>query len=178
MTTPSTSDKPDLDWSQIRETVLMLNLAVAQIEHALKEGDESVNTLTSSFTSMIGHAQAIQSAADNLEEGNEKNTVLENCSAISSKMRAAVIAFQFYDKLTQRVTHVSDSLASLADLVSHPSQLYNPYEWKGLQEKIKSKYTIEEDRKMFEAILKGASVEEALAQAKPGKEEDDSVELF
>jgi hypothetical protein len=81
------------------------------------------------------------------------------------------------------VTHVSNSLAALGELVSHPAHLYNPYEWKDLQEKIKSKYTIEEDRRMFEAILEGASVDEALAQAKTVKEQqektaDDGVELF
>ena len=31
---PSTAVSPDLDWSQIRETVLMLFLSVAQIEIA------------------------------------------------------------------------------------------------------------------------------------------------
>ena len=29
---PSTAARPDLDWSQVRETIMMLNLAVAQIE--------------------------------------------------------------------------------------------------------------------------------------------------
>ena len=51
---PSTSANPDLDWSQIRETVAMLNLAVAQIAGTLTEGDDSVRTLVDSFTSMAG----------------------------------------------------------------------------------------------------------------------------
>jgi hypothetical protein len=181
MTSPSSTNKPDLDWSQIRETVLMLNLAVAQIEHAMKEGDDSVNTLTNSFTSMIGHAQVIRSAAENLADGAEKDTVMENCEAISTRMQSAVMAFQFYDKMTQRVTHVSNSLAALGELINHPTHLYNPYEWKGLQEKIKSKYTIESDRKMFEAILNGATVDEALKQAQQAQRDngdDESVELF
>ena len=178
----STAHNPDLDWSQVRETVLMLNLAVAQIERAMRDGDDSVNTLAESFTSMIGNAQVIQSATNNMQEGQEKQTILEHCSEISARMQQAIMAFQFYDKLSQRVTHVSNSLASLADLVSHPAHLYNPHEWRGLQEKIKSGYTIESDRGMFEAILSGATVEEALSMM-AGQEEnrvegDNSIELF
>lgn len=31
-----------LDWSQVRETVRMINLAVAQIEMSMNEGDDSI----------------------------------------------------------------------------------------------------------------------------------------
>ena len=56
----STSSHPDLDWSQVRETVLMLKLAAAQVEFSLKDGSNSVNTLTDSFTSMAGSIEAIE----------------------------------------------------------------------------------------------------------------------
>ena len=101
---------------------------------------------------------------------------------MTNEMQQAIIAFQFYDKLCQRLMHVSKSLGVLASLVSDPAKLYNPYEWKGLQEKIKSKYTVEAERIMFEFILQGRSVEEALELAKQSKPEssqqDDDVELF
>ena len=41
-----------LDWSHIRETVRFLNLAVAHIEDSMSEGDESVEALTDSFTTI------------------------------------------------------------------------------------------------------------------------------
>jgi hypothetical protein len=52
--------------------------------------------------------------------------------------------------------------------------------WRGMQEKIKSKYTIESERLMFEALFKGASVEEALAicKAAQAKLAQDDIELF
>ena len=40
----STSANPDLDWSQLKETIIMLNLAIAQIEQSLHEGNASVDT--------------------------------------------------------------------------------------------------------------------------------------
>lgn len=71
----------------------------------------------------------------------------------------------------------------LANLVSDPEKLYNPYEWCGLQKKIQSKYTVESERLMFEYISKGHSVEEALEMAKQAEqsakqEDNDDVELF
>ena len=179
-TSPSSAQNPDLDWSQIRETVLMLNLAVAHIEHAMREGDDSVNTLTDSFTSMVGDTEVIRLAGEALADGDEKEAILNNCKDINNKMQSAIVAFQFYDKLTQRINHVSNSLSALGELVANPQQLYNPFEWKGLQEKIKSKYTIETDREMFDILLGGASVEDALkiTLEKSLEKDDNDIELF
>ena len=173
------SGRPDLDWSQVRETVRMLNLAIAQIEVSMREGDESVETLTHSFTSMTGSVQVIGRAARQLQHNEDVTTIREaiesNCEAVGAKMHAAIVAFQFYDKLTQRVSHVRDSLAALSDLVDDPRRLYSPFEWYGLQEKIRSKYTMEDERAMFDALLAGATVEDALsAKLTP----DPEVELF
>ncbi len=176
---PSSAEAPDLDWSQVRETVMMLSAAVAQIQHSLRDGGESVQTLTDSFTSMVGNARVIELAAASLPQSDGKASIVSNCAAITEKINEAIVAFQFYDKLTQRLEHVAHSLDALAALVAEPQRLYNPFEWRGLQEKIKSKYTVAADRRMFEAILGGASVEQALALAErenARKEED--IELF
>ena len=125
---PSNSHNPDLDWSQIRETVLMLNLAVAHIENAMKDGDESVNTLANSFTTMIGNTEVIRLAMESLDDGNEKMAIRENCEEIHNKMQSAIIAFQFYDKLTQRISHVANSLSALGDLVGNADHVYNPFD--------------------------------------------------
>ncbi len=164
---PSTASSPDLDWSQVRETVLMLYLAVAQIEVSMRDGEDSVNHLTDSFTSMVGSVQTMEFAASDLPDDERyraiKDTILQNCQTVSQKMAASIMAFQFYDKLAQRLAHVSHSLHALAELVVEPTRSYNPYEWHGLQEKIKSTYSMREERMMFDAILNGASLEEALA---------------
>jgi len=176
---PSTAASPDLDWSQVRETVLMLNLAVAQIAHSLQDGDESITTLGDSFTTIVGNIEMARSAAQQLDASVEKEAILDNCSEASQKIQQAIVAFQFYDRLSQRLSHVAKSLSSLGSLVSDQSRLYSPYEWRGLQEKIKSRYTLETERHMFEAILNGASVEEAMQlidEAEGGNEHE--VELF
>ena len=178
---PSNSENPDLDRSHIRETVMMLNLAIAQIAGTLEDGDESVASLANAFTSMVGNVEFAQRAAEALPASDEKNTIIENCEAVNSEMQHAIMAFQFYDKFNQRLSHVSSSLGVLADVVSDPVKLYDPSQWRELQRKIQSKYTVESDRLMFDYILSGRSIEEALAMAKQdalsiGSEDD--VELF
>jgi hypothetical protein len=177
---PSQPNKPDLDWSQVKETVMMLNLAVSRIEKAMKDGDDSVTTLADLFTSIMGNVGIIGRAADKLADSHEKETIKSNFDMVSKKMNEAIVAFQFYDLLTQRLAHISHSLAALADLVADPERLYNPYEWFGLQDMIKSKYTMDFDRAMFEAVVNGATVEEALKLSRnaPEKPDEDNVELF
>ena len=176
----STANQPDLDWSQIRETVMMLNLAVAQIEYTMRDGDDSIDALSHSFTSIIESVEAIAKAGEKLPESEEKTTIMSNFEHTSEKVQTAIIAFQFYDKLTQRLNHVSSSLATLTELVADQSRLYNPQEWHVLQTKIKSKYTLETDKKMFNDILQGKTIEEVLSNTKNITEQDneDNIELF
>ncbi len=179
---PSNAANPDLDWSQIRETVLMLNLAVAHIERTMRDGDDSVTALAEMFTSMMSNVQAISNVTESLPDNEQKVAIEKNFRDTSDKMHTAIVAFQFYDKLAQRLAHIGYSLASLGNLITDPDKLYNPREWSGLQDLIKSKYNIDSDRKMFDAILNGASVEEALQvkleDENDADEHDDNIELF
>jgi len=174
-------DCTDPDWSQVRETVMMLNLAVAQISGAMRDGDESVATLTDTFAAMMTNIDAIQAASDALPaESSQKDEITRNCAAISSQMQTTIVAFQFYDKLSQRLDHLAGTLASLGALVGRPEQLCNPSAWRALQADIKSRYTVESDKALFDAILSGVSIEEALRQngARDDKPRQDDIELF
>ena len=138
------ANSPDLDWSQVRETVLMLELSAGQIEGAMKDSNASVEVLTDSFTTMAGYLRMISDTVAGLPDGGETGAAKESLRGVtehvSGMVHQAIIAFQFYDKLVQRLAHVNHSLAGLSGLVSDTSRLYNPAEWKALQEKIRSKY--------------------------------------
>ena len=179
----SRSHAPDLDWSQVRETVRMLHLSVAQIEMAMHEGDESINTLTNSFTSMIEKVNAISSAAGSISDNDDvRSEIQNNCESVTSGMYTSIVAFQFYDKLSQRLHHVADSLSALSGLVSDGGRLYNPNEWNGLQQYILSKYSMKEEVAMFHALLNGATIDEALSISNVSNSEqsddDNDIELF
>jgi len=184
----STALRPDLDWSQLKETVLMLNLAVAQIDQSMNEGNSSVETLSGSFTALATNLTDIKSSIlqmkDEDDDADKLKLIIEGSTTTAlDKVHSAIIAFQFYDKLTQRLDHVSGSLGALAALITDPAALYSPIEWRALQESIRSKYTMEEERNMFDKVIAGAPIEEALADFKQaildknGSDEDD-IELF
>ena len=174
---------PDLDWSQVRETVLMMELSGGQIEAAMKDSNSSVDVLTDVFTSMADYMRMISDTVSALPDegasGIAKTNLLGATEQVSGMVHQAIIAFQFYDKLVQRLSHVNHSLASLSDLVSDKSRLYNPHEWVALQEKIRSKYTMREEVEMFEAVLAGMSVKEALDNFMSKiNDKSDDIELF
>lgn len=186
----SSVDNPDLDWSQVKETITMLALAVAQVESSMKDGEKSVGALSASFTDMAKQLSNIRNLTDDVSPENladHKLTINKSTSNLEHNVNNAVIAFQFYDRISQRLDHVCHSLDKLGTLISHKDTLYNPNSWKELQNQIKSKYTMEAERIMFEHILRGHSIEEALeiyrhhfdsSEKNNEQENDDDIELF
>ncbi len=179
----TTAHQPDLNWSQVRETVLMLELSAVQIEAAMKDSNASVEVLTNSFTTMASYMQMIsdtvQTLPDEGEVGAAKASLTGVSGDVSGMVNQAIIAFQFYDKLVQRLAHVGLSLGDLSGLVSEPQRLYNPSEWVNLQSRIKCKYTTREEIAMFEAVMQGMPVQEAVDKFMAEmKEKSDDIELF
>jgi uncharacterized protein YoxC len=182
---------PALNFSQVGETIAMLALTVAQIETSMKEGDQSVNLLTDSFTDLASHSQEIIAEAQKLDENipheaEIRKKMLQAADGLSEKIQQAVIAFQFYDRLSQRLDHTSHSLEKIGHLIADASERYKENSWRNVQEDIKNSYSMEAERIMFEHIMRGHSVAEALEiyhhQFKKDKEEsfntDDDIELF
>ena len=186
----STALRPDLDWSQLKETVLMLNLAVTQIDGSMSEGNSSIETLSASFTGLATNLSNIQSSIFQMKgkyddgDAEKLKLIIEGSTTTAlDKVHSAIIAFQFYDKLTQRLEHVSQSLGALTALISDPTAIYSPIEWRALQESIRAKYTMKEERNMFDKVIAGVPIEEALADFNQAlldrvNCEEDEIELF
>ncbi|BBL58411.1 hypothetical protein [Methylomonas koyamae] len=176
----SASNHPDLDWSQIRETIKLLTVSVAQVEGSIKDGDESVNELASTFTLMVDDMQKIQEFLARVAPDEANSAALGYCESMQDKINQAIVAFQFYDRMQQCLQHVSNNLKGLSEIIDTPHRLYNPMEWHKFQESIRSRYTMESEKVMFDAIHQGKSIEEALqlfAQANR-QGSPDEIELF
>jgi hypothetical protein len=174
-----------LDWNQVGETVRMLHLATAQVEAAMRDSNASVAVLTDTFTAMAESLDRIDGTLNGLPDASEgaliKAGIHDDTREVAAKVRQAIIAFQFYDKLMQRLDHASRGLASLAELVGDRDRLYDPAQWAGLQDQILAKYTMAEERAMFEAVMAGASVTEALQcylDAHAASDSGGDIELF
>jgi len=176
----SGSNQPDLDWSQIRETIKLLAVSVAQVEGSMKLGDESVSVLTNSFARMVEDMSAIQKTLMSLEPGDHRDSALQHCNNAQEVIESSIVAFQFYDRLQQCLGHVSLGLKGLSEIIDTSHRLYNPAEWYKLQTDIRGRYTMESEKVMFDAILQGKSIDEALALASQaeGSSDHNEVELF
>lgn len=168
------------NWSQVRETVRLLQLAVGQIEAALTESHSSVDVLTNSFTAMADYINKLNDALSNAAPVDPgQGELKETAAQLTGMVHGAIIAFQFYDKLTQRIGHVSHSLDGMSQLVSDQHAVYNPQKWAELQETIRCKYTTAEEREMFDAVMQGMPVQEALERfVHEMKDKGDDIEFF
>jgi len=174
---------PEQDWSHVHETMLMLELAAGQIDAAMTESASSVDVLTGTFTAMAGSLAAIRAGLAGLPDegtvGERKAALLADAREVDGTAQQAIIAFQFYDRLSQRLAHVCASLADLSALVADPARARSRDEWVRLQESIRSKYTSAEERQMFEAVLAGVPVRDVLQRfVNDLKTRGDDIEFF
>lgn len=166
--TDDTAGQTPAEWTPERQIAQMLGLCEAQMESALAESDQAVDALIEAFTGLHKTTQALQTIARDLspELRNQLGDKLEQrVNAIQEQMSAAVVAFQFYDKLTQRLGHIRYSLTSLAMFVCNRTQTSKRESWQRLFNTLGRLYRTEEEREIFQLMVQGASVEDARAKA-------------
>jgi len=155
-----------------RETVRMLDLAIAQIEAALGESDEGMAALSRSFAGIASELKAMEQALREIPSDQAPveltDTVESYRQAIAKNVNAAVVGLQFYDQLVQRLSHVRDGLACSAELVVDESRASLPAAWGDLMQTLRAKYSMSQERSLFDTLMNGATREEAISrQATP-----------
>ncbi len=178
---------------EVQQTILVLNLSVAQIDLSITEGDNSVNTLIDSFTYMSQHIEKIQESSLKIVSlAGESAQALQNelqseASELAIKMNQAIVAFQFYDKLSQRLEHVSHGISGLAEIVSHEMRVKDAAEWETFKANVRQGTTMREEEELFELVFdQDIPVDEAISIMKERmkqrmhatEEEEDEFELF
>ncbi len=148
-------DKNKVQWS---ETMHMLDLSANQIDVTIKEGNDSIDVLMDSFTAMANHLDVLEKSIN--QSVPDSHHLADNCYAIKEKVNQLVIGLQFYDRFTQRLNHVRQSLAVLAELIDDPQRHNFPEEWISLHNKIRSSYSIEQKKTIFQALMQGADIDE------------------
>lgn len=178
------------EWSYVRETINMLYLAVCQIEATVADSNSSVDTLTHSFTKLANHASEVSQQVQHLTQPEElqafKADISRTAADMKANINASISAFQFYDRVCQRLDHVARSLEKVSAVIETNTTRSTKTAWQQIQMDIKNSYTMEAEHAMFESIMRGTSVKEALAiyreylanSAKNTGNPDDEVELF
>jgi hypothetical protein len=154
-------------WTPEQQMAHMLELCEAQMESALSESDGAVDALIKAFTGVTESTRTLAALADQLpqELRDAKGAELDQqLAAIRSQMANAVVAFQFYDKLSQRLGHVRYSLSTLAMFVCDKAQMGQREQWERLFGTLRRLYRTEQEREIFQLMVNGATAEEARAQ--------------
>lgn len=187
-----------LAWKELTQTIMALNLSIAQIDLSMSEGSYSVDTLIDSFNFMREGLDNLRTTVlnDEITDIAElKAKLIAESAVMTDKVTASIIAFQFYDKLSQRLQHVSKSLSSLSDILSHEDLTVDEATWNAFRDKMAKYAAMREEYELYELIFtKGMRSEAAIevmkermrermlaAQAKHaanGSVDDDDIELF
>lgn len=151
------------DWTPEQQIAHMLRLCEAQMESALSESDVAVESLIKVFTSMTETARAVKAMTQALpsEQSAAAAGLGQQLDAITRQMTSAIIAFQFYDKLSQRLDHVRYSVTTLAAFVCDPQKSSQREQWCRLFTTLRGQYRTEEERRIFEMMVEGASADAA-----------------
>ncbi len=156
---------PLADWKPEQQIAHMLDLCEAQMESALCESDLAVDALIKAFSGLADSAHSISATAAKLTP--EQRELLgapdlnKQMELIERQMTSAIVAFQFYDKLTQRLGHVRYSLSTLALFVCDHTQASQRDQWRRLFTTLKRLYRTEEEKQIFQMMVEGASADEA-----------------
>jgi len=170
-TKPETEQAPEIAWCNIEQTVKLLVLAVTQIEVSIGESDASVKTLADAFEEMANGIQEILlhlghvsgRVYDGGGDTRSDTGMAELCLQLQGKINTAVMALQFHDRLSQRLTQIHRNLDNLSGLLGNHSETSSKIEWCQMQDELRASYTMVEDRALFDALMKGATVAQAVA---------------
>lgn len=167
-----------------RQMASMLGLCEAQMESALQESDKAVDALVKAFSGLVDATRSVNKLTQDLPpelKGTLTSDLEQQIAAISKQMGSAVMAFQFYDKLSQRLGHVRYSLSTLALFVCDPVQSSQPDQWNRLHNTLRRLYRTEEEKQIFRMLMDGAAGESEPTIAVPALSEETKageVELF
>lgn len=181
---PVSAAAPAPNWSPQQQTARMLALCEAQMEAATQDSDAAVDTLVKAFTDLMGTVRELGTVSAGSAADPSQSKALQEinarCAALSSQVASAVVAFQFYDKLSQRLGHVRYSLSTMALFICDRSNSQRPEHWDKLLSTLGRLYRTAEERAIFDSIAGSLSLtvneqDEPLAKA---LSDAGSVELF
>ncbi len=164
----------------------LTRLAAAQIRVTVTESGESVDDLSRSFRDIVSQDRSIRANIEQLPDIPEINEIKEQISLLSSQIgmnvQNAVVAFQFYDRLCQRLDHTSECLRNLSEIEDN-EESSSAEEVTKLRDRVYNHFTMEEERQLFDAVLTSKDFEHAiaeytLARAQSLEDDDDDIELF
>jgi hypothetical protein len=148
-----------------RELRRYLELGAVQVDAAMKEANQAVDSLSSAVTAVQADARELVAQIWALESGDPERArqALAQlriwAGRLTERGRTAIRTLQFYDKLVQRLSHVRDGLALPVDWVSKQKQPSGE-DYERLLEEVRARYSMAEERALFDFMMCGLSAEQ------------------
>jgi hypothetical protein len=144
-----------------------LELGAAQLDAAIRESDERVDKLASAVTAVATDARELElqlrglDSPDASESERARQRIRQLTDALAKHVQNTITSLQFYDKLIQRLTHVRDGLAIPSDSTFAGAEPAGS-DWNAMLEQVRSKYSMVEERVLFDFMMRGLSADQML----------------
>lgn len=175
------------NWSPQQQTARMLALCEAQMEAATQDSDVAVDTLIGSFSDLMTLVRQLSAESSNNHSDTQtikfasEEEMKQRYQQLLRQVNNAIVAFQFYDKLSQRLGHVRYSLSTLALFVCDRMNSQKPEHWEKLASTLGRLYRTAEERAIFDSIAGSLALNTNGEKPKPlsqGTAPEGSIELF
>ncbi|MGQ0591329.1 MAG: hypothetical protein ACT4QB_01425 [Gammaproteobacteria bacterium] len=140
-------------WNKQAEGAALMTLAATQIEAALSEAEHSVCALGTTFLRIANAIEAIAGRPVLTSDGGSGLPHGPTPAMLSDDIRRAVVALQFHDRLTQKLSHVAANLGAVAELLRDPSRRDARTAWEVLRREIRARYTMDCERSLADGVL-------------------------
>lgn len=159
-----------------RQIERALQLAIVQIDMTLRESGQSVEQMIGAITSLSGVLHRIRSE---LHVHIPESASVSDCAEASEQIRQATMASQFYDRMSQRLSHVMENLAEIVNVVSAPDGEHAAL-WENLQKRMRQVYSLEQEQAIHTALQRGLPADKINSDKDAGRERATAgdIELF
>ena len=140
--------------------VTLLQLAAAQLALSLKETEQPFDDLSKLFIEIVEGYNQIEGLIGS-DQQDDIVKLQELHSNTQSRVRSAIIDFQFYDRMTQRLQHI---MSNIEDAINALEAKKNgdEAEWNKIFDRIEKSYTMREELELFNSIRSGVGFETAV----------------
>ncbi|MDQ7050295.1 MAG: hypothetical protein Q9M92_12485 [Enterobacterales bacterium] len=140
--------------------VTLLQLAAAQLALSLKETEQPFDNLSKLFIEIVEGYNHIETLIGSENSEDIKQLKLLH-NQTQGRVRNAIVDFQFYDRMTQRLQHI---MATIQDAISclNPDNGIDDAQWQHIFDNIEKSYTMREEIQLFNSIRNGVGFEQAI----------------
>ena len=160
--------------------VTLLQLAAAQLALSLKETEQPFDDLSKLFIEIV---EGFNEIGTLLSEGKPSDIqqVKSLNNQTQARVRNAIVDFQFYDRMTQRLNHILGNIQDAIQSINNIEHTDDEH-WEKIFSNIEKSYTMREEKLLYQSIRSGVGFDEAVealvAQTFTNDPQESDIELF